>query len=146
MSSRFAALGANVSTPFQVELLDLKTDLPIKDKDGRVAFIEVLSNDSKEAREFDKQRRAASTRRIMRSGSANSAGDDDQLEGNIAKLAHLTKKWHLVDPVAKEVIDVPCTEEAAIELYSDPDTHYIYRQVWVACIDTANFMTRSPKT
>jgi hypothetical protein len=143
--SKFGALAANVSEAFKVEIIDPLTDEVIKDKDGKVAYVEVGSTDSDEARKFDKARRAVFTRRAIR-GRNQEIIEDDQLEENIAKLARLTKSWHLVDPATQEVIDVPCNEANALELYSEPGTTYIYRQVWVGASGTANFIKRSPKS
>ncbi|GEM_PF-2107430 len=145
MSSKFAALAANVSQAFRVEIIDQITDLPIIDKDGKKAFIEVLSTDSDAGRAFDKDQRAALRRKAMKSRNGM-AEPGDQLEENIQKCAALTKAWHLVDPATREVIDVPCTAENAAELYAVPGMNWLFVQVWVAANDAANFMTRSSPT
>lgn len=145
MSSKFAALAANVSQSFKVEIIDQITDLPIIDKDGKKAFIEVLSTDSEAGRAFDRDQRAAYRRKAMKSRNGI-AEPPDQLEENVAKCAALTKSWHLVDPTTREVIDFPCGVDAAKELYGEPGMNWLFVQVWVAANDAANFMKRSSQT
>lgn len=144
-SSKFAALAANVSQTFKVEIIDQITDKPIIDKNGNPAFIEVFSTDSDAGRAFDKEQRAAYRRKAMKSRNGI-AEPGDQLEENVAKCAALTKSWHLVDPGSREVIDVPCTLENAAELYGEAGMNWLFVQVWVAANDAANFMNRSSQT
>lgn len=145
MSNKFAALAANVSDAFKVEIIDPITDLPIKDKDGKTAFIEVYSADSDAGRVFDKEQRAAMRRKAMRSRNGV-VEPGDQLEENVAKCAALTKSWYLLDPTTKQPIEVPCTAENAAELYGAPGMSWLFVQAWVAANDTANFMKRSSQT
>lgn len=140
--SKFAALAANVATPYRIELVDPITDQPIKDKKGNPAYIDILSTDSAAAREFDAGERKKVTEKAIKGRSADLP---DQFETNIAKAAKLTKAWHLVDPMSGEVIDVPCTAENAVELYSEPGMGWLFSQVWVGATDPANFMKRSAK-
>ncbi|MEH2508694.1 hypothetical protein V1291_000048 [Nitrobacteraceae bacterium AZCC 1564] len=145
MTSKFAALAADVSQTHRVELIDQITDKPIVDKAGNKAFIEIYSTDSPQGLAFDKEQRAAFRRKAMKSRNGV-AEPPDQLDENIQKAAVLTKSWHLVDPSTSEVIDVPCTRENAIELYSSPGMNWLFVQVWVATTDAANFMKRSSQT
>lgn len=144
MTSKFGSLAANVSDAFKVEIIDPISDAALKDKDGKVAFIEVLSTDSDAGRAFDKEQRAVLRRKAMKSRNGLVEGAD-QLEENIAKASVLVKSWHLVDPVTKEALDVPCTKENASELFSAPGMNWLFVQVWVAANDSANFMQRSPR-
>lgn len=143
--SRFAALAASVSETYKCEYIDPVSDAVVKDKDGKVAFIEILSVDSPEGRIFDKDQRAVLRRKAMRSRNGLVEGND-QLEENIAKASVLVKSWHLVDPATREVIAVDCTPDAVTELFSSPGMNWLFAQVWVAANDTANFINRSPKT
>lgn len=140
--SKFAALAADVATPCRVELLDPITDEAIKDKKGNPAYIDILSTDSAAAREFDAGERRRVTEKAIKGRSADLP---DQLETNVAKAAKLTKAWHLVDPVSRDVIDVPCNAENALELYSEPGMGWLFSQVWVGAANPANFMKRSAK-
>lgn len=149
--SKFAALAANVDTTIKVELTNPVTQEPIRDKDGRAAFIEVLSTDSQAGREFDKTRRKLSAARQLR-GRNQLAAMDDNLEQMQAKLARLTRSWYLVDPATGDPVvgadgqAIPCTEENAKELYSLGPTAYIFRQVWLEADETANFIVSSSKS
>ena len=67
MTSKFGALAANVSDAFKVEIIDPISDAVLKDKDGQVAFIEILSSDSDAGRAFDKEQRAVHRRKAMKS-------------------------------------------------------------------------------
>lgn len=142
--NKFGSLSANTEQTFKVVLISPYDDLPIADKSGKEAYIEVLSSDSDIGRAFDKNRRQAAQQRAMRGRSALLA-QDDPLEENQAKLSKLTRSWHLVDPSTKEVLTVPCTEQNALELYSDGGAQWIFRQTWLGAIETANFIRKPSK-
>lgn len=143
--SKFAALSAAVDEPFRLILIDPLTDRPITANDGRQAYIDVLSVNSRAGQLFDKEERRITNTRMM-SGRKEAVLAEDNVEQNKKKTARLTKGWLLVDPVSGNVIDAPCTEANALELYLDPGTHHLWMQVWVAASETANFIKRSPKT
>jgi hypothetical protein len=145
MTNKFGQLAAATSETFRVELIDALTDTVIKDKAGKVAFIEVMSADSEVGRKFDKEQRAIFRRKQMKSRNGIVEGDD-QLEENINKCAVLTKAWYLVDPATREEIAVPCTAENAVELYSAPGMNWLFLQPWVAAQNAANFIKRSART
>lgn len=140
--SKFAALAADVATPYRVELLDPLTDEPIKDASGNPAYIDVFSTDSVQGRAFDATERKKVTEKAIKGRSADLP---DQLEANFAKAAKLTKAWHLVDPATGTVLDVPCNADNALELYSEPGMSWLFSQVWVGATNPANFMKRSAK-
>jgi hypothetical protein len=144
MPSKFAALAADVTTPYRVELRDPRTDMVLRDPDGDAAYIEVLSTDSERAREFEKGKRRDLRQRIMRSRTG-AIDASDQIEDNIALLALLTIGWHLVD-LRGEVIDLPCTPENAAELYSEPGLAYVFNAVWFAANSVANFLPAGSPT
>lgn len=143
--NKFDALAAEVDVPFKVILIDALTDTPIIDNEGRKAFIEVLSDNSTEGQLFDKESRRVTNSRLM-AGRKEAVANEDAVESNKRKTARLTKSWHLVDPVTKEVIDVPCTQANALELYTTNGTHHIWQQVWMGAIEPGNFIKRSPTT
>lgn len=140
--TKFASLVANVADTFRVEIIDELTDEVLTDKDGNPAYIDVLSTDSEAGREFDRELRAKQRRSAMKSRNGIPE-DSDPLEENQRKLAKLTKGWHLVDPVTREVLDVPCTPANALELYSEKGAHWLYVQAWVGASKAANFMKRT---
>jgi hypothetical protein len=137
--NKFDALAAEVDVPFKVFLIDALTDEPIK------AYIEVLSDNSTEGQLFDKEQRRLTSTRLM-SGRKEAVASDDSVESNKRKTARLTRSWYLVNPGTKEVIDVPCTQENALELYMSNRTHHIWQQVWMGAIEPGNFIKRSPTT
>lgn len=142
MTSKFGGLTAKVSDAYKMPIISPETDQPLKDKDGKEAFIELLSADSEVGRRIDSARQAALTQRAMR-GKITGAGDDS-LEQNIAKIAALTRGWYLVD-LTGNPIDVPFSLQNAIELYSDPGSAWLYRQAFTAANEVANFIKRSSK-
>lgn len=137
--SKFGSLAANVGDTHKVTLIDPATDMPIKDGEGKEAFVEVLSSDSEIGRQFDKLRRRAQSQRAMRGAAIT----DDGLEEQQHKLAKLTKSWHLVDPATRDPLQIACNEENAKELYTDGGMQWLYRQVWLGANETANFIKRS---
>jgi hypothetical protein len=145
MSSKFGGLAANVSETFRVELIDAVTDDVIRDKAGKAAYIDVLSFDSAEGRSFDKDNRARLRRSAMKSRTGMPE-DSDQLEENIRKCAHVTKSWHLVDPLTRELIEVECTVDNAIELYGELGMNWLYVQVYAAAANAGNFIKRKSPT
>jgi hypothetical protein len=145
MTGKFDALAAEVDVPFQVILIDALTDKPIEDKQGKRAYIEVLSVDSTEGQLFDKESRRVTNSRLM-SGRKEAVANEDSVDTNKAKTARLTKSWYLVDPSTQLPIDVPCTQANAKELYFSNRTHHIWQQVWMGAIEPGNFIKRSPTT
>lgn len=142
--SKFGSLVAAPAEVFRVEIIYPATDKPLRDKDGNVCWIDVVSSDGPAGRAFDKEERAAAFRRARRSRS-NTDDGADQLEVNIAKCAALTKSWYLVDPETKEKLDVPCTVENAKELYAAPGMNWLFVQPFTAAHDAANFIPSSAK-
>jgi hypothetical protein len=142
--SKFGSLADDVTAPFRVMLIDPATDLPLKDEDGKEAFIDVLSAQSEIGRKYDKEQRAQFQRRAMR-GRNQQIVEDDQLEQNIAKLSRMTVAWYLVDPSTKKPIDVPLSVDTAAEFYVLPLAWPFYMQAWLGANEAANFIKSSPK-
>ncbi len=143
--SKFSSLEAVVSKPFRVELIDQTTEDVIRDKAGAAAYIEVWAADSERARQFGKQKRKELNLRIKQSRNGK-VEPDDALEANIALGAALTADWYLVDRLSRDPIDVPCTLDNAIDLYSPPGMMWIFQQVWVEANNAANFLPKPPTT
>ena len=141
MTSKFGGLAASVSDTFRVELIDPITDDVLRDRDGNAAYIDVLSTDSEAGRAFDAEAR----KRAFRSARKSRTGmpdDIDQVEENQQKLARLTKGWRLVDPTTREVLDVPCTQANALELYGEAGMSWLFVQVFAGAANAGNFMKR----
>jgi len=143
--SKFAGLAANVADSFKVVLISPETDLPIKDGDGKEAYIEVMSQDSDVARAFNLDQNKAINRKVF-GGRGQELAETDDLAVSIARMAKLTRSWYLVDPSTGSLIDVPYSEADAVALYTAPETHWIYRQALVGSAALRNFIKRSPKT
>ena len=135
--SKFGNLSGAADSVFRVRLLERKTDLPLKNKKDKKAFVDVIFANSEAGRTIDyevSRERAALGKR------------DTQLELNIMKLARMTKGWHLVDPITRETIDAPLSVEDATEFFSLPLASDYFVQVWVAAHATENFMQNSSKS
>lgn len=145
MTSKFAALAADVSDTYRVEIIDQVTDDILRDKDGNACYIDVLSTDSEVGRAFDTESRKR-TFRSARKSRTGMPDDIDQLEENHQKLAKLTRGWYLVDPSTREPMDVPYSPQDALELYSEPGMNWLYVQVWAGAANAGNFMKRPSKT
>lgn len=140
MTGKFGGLSANISDAFKMPIISPVTDAPLKDKDGKEAFIELLSADSDIGRRIDRERTTALTKRQLRGKIAGAA--DNAIEQNYATIASLTRGWYLLD-LAGNPIDVAFSEQNALELYSSPETAWIYRQAFVAVNEVANFIKSS---
>lgn len=144
MSNKFASLVADVSKPFRVEIIDPATEDVIRDKDGNPFYIDIWASDGVQGRAYDKAKRKDLALRVKQSRTGK-VEQDDALEANIAKCAALTAGWYLVDRLTGEVIDVPCTPENAVDLYSPPGMGWLFIQPWVGSNDTANFLPKPSK-
>lgn len=143
--SKFTSLAADVSKPYRVELIDPVTEDVICDKSGKVAYIDVWSTDGPQARQYGKAKRKELGLRIKQSRNGK-VEQDDVLEENMALAAFLTAGWYLVDRMTGDPIDVPCTPEAAADLYSPPGMGWIFTQAFVGASSAANFLPRPPKS
>ena len=141
--SKFGSLSGSAEEPFRVVLLDPSTDQPIVDVNGQSAYVDVLCAQSDAGREYDRERNSAQLRKAAR---GRASFDDDLFESNVAKLSRLTVGWHLVDPVDRAPLDVPCGEENAAEFYRQKLCYPFFQQVFAAAHDTGNFLTRSSKS
>jgi hypothetical protein len=132
--SKFGALTGDISRTARIPLTDPASEraLPIKDHDGKEAYIEVEYVDSEAGRSFDR----------MQAQSPRTP--DEQVTRNKHKTARLTRSWYLVDPGTGEPIDVTCNEESARELYCDESkiAHHIWLQVWIGANALSNFTKR----
>ncbi|WP_439399083.1 hypothetical protein ACRQ5Q_16975 [Bradyrhizobium sp. PMVTL-01] len=137
MTSKFAAL-SGTGKPYR-SYATLGGD-PVVDKDGRRAYIDMLSEDSPTGRKFDKE-----WREHVLALAADGKPAPTPFEHNIAKAAVLTTSWYLVNPETGEPMNEPCTLENAQELYALPDTRWLWGPAWAAANNSANFIKRSAK-
>lgn len=144
-TSKFGSLAADVSKPYRVEIIDPTTDDVIRDKAGKVAYIDVWSTDGEKARNYGKAKRKELNLRIRQSRNGK-VEQDDALEENIATTAFVTESWYLVDRLTGEPIDVPCTPENAADLYSPPGMGWIFVQAFAGASSAANFLQKPSKS
>lgn len=142
MSSKFAALAANVSDAFNMPVIHQHTDAVLKDKAGKEAYVALLSIDSDAGRAIDRAHNLAQMR-SARSGR-NLKDNTDFTEQQIEQLVALTVGWHLVD-LEGNPIDVPFSPENARELWNDPGMAWLRKQAWVFVNTAGNFIKGSSK-
>lgn len=157
--SKFGALTANTEKPFRVHIKDVATTKVIRqlvdadgqklvDAEGRpngpLAYIDVLPDGGIAANQFDKEERE---RVAQEAAAGNLLTEPDAVLVRKRKTARLTTGWFLVDPDTGEHLDVPCTEENALELYKSESlmAQSVWVQAWIGCQGTANFIKRSAK-
>jgi hypothetical protein len=134
--SKFSSLGLAVDTPARLILRHPSTRQPIRDKDGKEAYIELLSSDSVAARDHELE----TQNQRLKSGVPRTA---EQIEADtIELLVRLTKDWYLVHYDGTPV-DVKFTEADARELYSVRSTAWIARQVRDFLDNQGNFFKAS---
>jgi acyl-CoA reductase-like NAD-dependent aldehyde dehydrogenase len=138
MSNKFAGLAVATDRPARMTILHPVTGQPIRRTDsGEAAWIDILSADSKAARDHEREMQ----NRRLRSRARRVTAEEIEAEG-IELLVALTKGWSLAT-LEGEPLDVPFTAEAARELYSSPDLAFIRRQVNEFAADLGNFPART---
>lgn len=133
LDERFAGLGVAVDTPARMEIIHPATRMPLLDRDGVPAWIDLLSLDSSKARELQR----ATIDQQVRSGPGRmTAAQIDH--ARTERLAKLTVDWHLVT-LEGQPIAIPCTEEAARALYAAPELSWLAVAVADFVADLGNY-------
>jgi hypothetical protein len=134
----FSGLELEVDRSSRMTIMHPTTNMPLRDKDGCDAWIELYSNDSTIARRHE---RAIRQRRLsMRIPGKITA---DEIEASAVELlAALTRDWRLLD-LSGVPIDQPFSIEAARQLYSNPALLWLREQVDAFVSDRANFSKAS---
>lgn len=140
--SRFGGLAIAASAAFRMELMSPLTGQPLRDKEGKAAYIEVFSTRSPAAEQWRREADEMANRARRRKDKGESY-DEKQARG-VEMLTALTGGWYLVD-LQGLPIDAPFSKEAARELYSAPETSWIGEQVILAATEDANFIKPSSK-
>ena len=136
--SKFSGLAVPTDRPARMTILHPVTGQPIRRIDtGEPAWIDVLSADSKAARDHE---RAAQNRRLQ-SRARRITADEIEAEG-VELLVALTKGWSLAT-LDGEAHDVPFSPEAAREFYGAPELAFVRRQVNDFAADLGNFQART---
>jgi hypothetical protein len=141
MNNKFSGLELEVEAPFRLVLLHPVTRQPLRDSEGREAYIDHYSADSEIAR---KHQRAVQRRRLAMRGRLKITPEELEAEATEV-LAALTVGWHLVG-LKGDPIDTPFTPENARELYSDPRVAWLREQLDESAADRANFSKGSSTT
>lgn len=133
-SDEFAGLELEVEKPFRMILVHPVTRQPLKDAEGKEAYIDHFSSDSEAAR---KHQRAVQRGRIAMRGRAKITPEQLEAEST-GLLAALSTGWHLVDLKGGR-IDIAFSQDAARRLYSSDAATWLREQLDESTADRANF-------
>lgn len=132
--SKFSALAIEIEKPGRMVVVHPVSRQPLRDADGKEAFIELYSSDSEIAR---KHQRTVTRRRLAMRGRGKLTPEELEAEA-IELLCALTTGWYLLD-FHGAVIDVPFNQENARELYADSAVSWMREQVDEYAADRGNF-------
>jgi hypothetical protein len=132
--SKFSGLELEVEAPFRLTLLHPVTRQPMRNGDGKNAYIDHYSADSEIAR---KHQRTVQRRRLAMRGRLKITPEELEAEA-VDILAALTVGWYLVD-LKGNVIDLEFSQDNARELYSNPAVGWLREQIDESTADRANF-------
>lgn len=132
--AKLEELELEVDAPSRMIVLDAVTSLPMKDRDGKEAYVEVYSSDSDIARRFKREIRTSRLRMRNPNGLNGQKIEDEEVQ----LLAALTAGWYLVNR-SGEPIDLPFTPENALKLYANNKMAWLADQVNEHAAARANF-------
>jgi len=134
--TKFDGLSLAVDQPSRMIISHPIHGTPIADSAGEPAWIDLLSLDSTAHRTYD---RAVTNSRLERASSGQGRATAEQIEQEgVERLAILTKDWRLLS-FEGAVLDVPCNQANARELYTSPAMTWLRSQVEVHVSRRANF-------
>lgn len=134
-------LELQVDTPSRMVILSPRDSLPMKDKEGKEAYVDVYSSDSEVARKF---RTEIKTSRL-RLRNPNALNGEKLESEDIELLAALTSGWYLVN-FEGEPIDLDCTRDNARKVYAKGSMAWLKDQVDQHAGNRANFSRASSQT
>lgn len=132
--SDFSGLELSVDKPFRLVLTHPISRQPLRDAEGKEAYIDHYSDDCEIAR---KHQRAVTRRRLNQRGRVKLTPEEIEAEA-VELLAALTAGWHLVDLKGNR-IDIPFSQEKAKALYANPAVSWLREQLDESASDRANF-------
>lgn len=135
--SKFAGLALDTETPRRMTIRHPATGEPLRALDGREAFIDLLALSSataQKARSVIQQRRIEN--RVRRVTVEEAEAEAMQV------LAACTKAWFLVG-LDGAPIDVPCSADTALELYTAPGLRFVAEQATRFADEAGNFLPGS---
>jgi hypothetical protein len=131
-----SSLGLDVAAPVNVTILNPKTRQPIRDTEGKEAFITLVSPDHPDVQKVQK---AAINKRLKARGRAPNLTADELEAERAETLVAATKGWYLVN-FDGSPINVPFNESVAREVYTKPEFSWLREQVSEAFDDRATFL------
>lgn len=140
-SSKFAAMTLPVDKPARMTIVHPITRNPMRDAEGKEAYVDVYSADSEVAR---KHQRTTQRRRLnvaQRGGRAKISVEEIEADATDF-LAVLSAGWYLL-ALDGAVIDVPFSIENARELYAAGGMSWLREQVDEFAADRGNFSQAS---
>lgn len=137
----FDSLALDTDKPTKMTLNHPKTNSPLVDAQGQMAFILLYGMDSEAAQ---KAKKDATTRNLRRRNRSTLTADELEAN-NVEFLVALTAGWHLVNP-AGEAVDHPFSAANARQLYANPKMSWIREQVDEFVGDRGNFLNTSSQT
>jgi hypothetical protein len=137
--SKFDSMELAVDQPTRLKLRHPITREPLRTVDGKEAWLDLLSNESRAAREYDD--------RVIDRYLKRKTDGDLRAEGTAAenreeqsgRLAALTTGWFLVG-LSGAALDVPFSPQNAAELYGSPGMTWVRDQAQAHIASRANFM------
>lgn len=114
-------LELEVDRPSRMTILDSATNLPMRDKAGMVAYIDVYSSDSDIARKFKREIKTAR----LRARNPNALTGAKLEDEDVQLLAALTAGWYLVTRTG-EPIELECSRDNALKVYGN------HKMAWLA--------------
>ncbi len=139
--SKFSALELETDKPFRLVILHPVSRQPLKDAEGKEAYVDIHSADSDIAKKFD--RKVFRARLNMR---GRGKVQPEQLEAEaVARLAALTTGWYLLD-LAGNHLDVSFSADNAEALYGNARVSWLREQLEEGSTDRENFSKASSPT
>lgn len=144
MTNPFDALGINVTSSVRMPIVNPKTGDVIADKDGKEAYLELLSDDSEAGQRFDR----ALARQTMKKARANAfrqTDDGDSADMQADKVASLLTGWYLVSFDGAPV-DLPFTAQNAKKLMAAQNMAWLRVRALAFVANAGNFMQGSSQS
>jgi hypothetical protein len=141
MNSKFGGLGIPVDKPARMTLIHPTTNQPLRDSEGKEAYLDLYSTDSEVAR---RHFRAANRNRTTPQGRPVRTSPEADEAAAVETLVALTAGWYLVAPDGKP-FDFPFNAQNAREVYAAAEMSWVRLQVNEFVTDLANFAQASSK-
>lgn len=133
---KLSSLRLSVEKPGRVYLRHPGTGEFLATKDGVKAYVDVMSRDSPDYERRVRDIVETRARRVADGLKPNP--DQDAIDGAVT-AALMTKGWFHVS-ASGEIVDLPCSYDAALEIYSDPGFTWLVLQVLAGSGDRSLFM------